>query len=129
MSNLTRLAMMPVEDLNLNAVESLRGVPYLAIGKHLCGPATGITKEEFRAITWFTSWAVDADHSSDCYDFTGSKFHLESIGKEERGGLAGGVEDIIRNIKAVERAVLGFMCKQIIDMGRSMWIKECGFEL
>lgn len=30
-----------VEDLNLSAVESLRGVPYLAIGKHLCGPATG----------------------------------------------------------------------------------------
>ncbi|TXG63236.1 hypothetical protein EZV62_010230 [Acer yangbiense] len=169
-----------IEDLNLNAVESLRGVPYMAIGKHLCGPATGnqslimlivkfaiinssnsgnhyltglsvapcchhlcqwkhytnkkcflnlgITKEEFHAITWFTSWAVDADHSSDCYDFTGSKFHLESIGKEECGGLAGGVEDIIRNIKAVERAVLGFMCKQIIDMGRSMWIKECGFE-
>ncbi|KAK1554816.1 hypothetical protein Q3G72_017705 [Acer saccharum] len=145
-----QLILFTFEDLNLNAVESLRGVPYLAIGKHLCGPATapcchhlcqwkhytnkkyflnlGITKEEFRAITWFTSWAVDADHSSDCYDFTGSKFHLESIGKEERGGLAGGVEDIIRNIKAVERAVLGFMCKQIIDMGRSMWIKECGFE-
>ncbi|KAI9180408.1 hypothetical protein LWI28_004546 [Acer negundo] len=58
----------------------------------------GITKEEFHAITWFTSWVVDADHSSDCYDFTGSKFHLESIGKEECGGLAGGVEDIIRNI-------------------------------
>lgn len=30
-----------VEDLNLNAVESLRGGQYLAIGKHLCGPATG----------------------------------------------------------------------------------------
>lgn len=30
-----------VEDLNLNAVESLRAVPFLAIGKHLCGPATG----------------------------------------------------------------------------------------
>lgn len=25
----------------------------------------GITKEEFHAITWFTSWAVDADHGSD----------------------------------------------------------------
>lgn len=24
-----------VEDLNLNAIESLRGVPYLASGKHL----------------------------------------------------------------------------------------------
>ena len=30
-----------VEDLNLNAVESLQGVPYVAVGKHLCGPATG----------------------------------------------------------------------------------------
>lgn len=30
-----------VEDLNLNAVESLQGLPYVAIGKHLCGPATG----------------------------------------------------------------------------------------
>lgn len=33
--------LIAVEDLNLNAVESLQGVPYLAIGKHLCGPATG----------------------------------------------------------------------------------------
>jgi tRNA:m4X modification enzyme len=31
-------------------------------------------------------------------------------------------------MKAVERAVLGFMCKQIIDMGRLTWVKECGFE-
>lgn len=30
-----------VEDLNLKAVESLKGVGYIAIGKHLCGPATG----------------------------------------------------------------------------------------
>lgn len=30
-----------VEDLNLNAVESLQGVPFLATGKHLCGAATG----------------------------------------------------------------------------------------
>lgn len=30
-----------VEDLNLKAVEALRGTEYLAIGKHLCGPATG----------------------------------------------------------------------------------------
>lgn len=30
-----------VEDLNLNAINQLRGLPYLAIGKHICGPATG----------------------------------------------------------------------------------------
>lgn len=38
------------------------------------------------------------------------------------------VEDIVRNMKAAERAVLGFMCKQIIDMGRLMWMKERGLE-
>ncbi|XWS46499.1 hypothetical protein CRYUN_Cryun14cG0072400 [Craigia yunnanensis] len=32
-----------IEDLNLNAVESLQGLPYIAIGKHLCGPATDLT--------------------------------------------------------------------------------------
>ncbi|XP_030945279.1 tRNA:m(4)X modification enzyme TRM13 homolog [Quercus lobata] len=170
-----------IEDLNLNAVESLRGSPYLAIGKHLCGPATdltlrcclaehfsqnsvkhcsanrnlrglaiatcchhlcqwkhytskkylshlGITKEEFHAITWFTSWAVDADHGSDLPEVPDVKLHLESIENKECGGDASGVEDIVRNMKAVERAVLGFMCKQIIDMGRLMWVKECGLE-
>lgn len=170
-----------IEDLNLNAVESLQGSPYLAIGKHLCGPATdltlrcclaehfsqdsvehcsanrnlrglaiatcchhlcqwkhytskkylshlGIAKDEFHAITWFTSWAVDADHGSDLPEVPDVKLHLESIENKECGGDASGVEDIVRNMKAVERAVLGFMCKQIIDMGRLMWVKECGLE-
>ncbi|KAH9757742.1 tRNA:m(4)X modification enzyme [Citrus sinensis] len=152
-----------IEDLDLSAVESLRNVPYLAIGKHLCGPATdlalrcclmeqytqdnvehcssnnyirdkkymlnlGITKEEFHAISWFTSWAVDADHGLDHLDFTDSRMHLESIEKELGSGLPVGVEDIVRNMKAVERAVLGFMCKQIIDVGRLMWMKEQGLE-
>lgn len=39
-----------------------------------------------------------------------------------------GVDDIVRNMKAVERAVLGFMCKKIIDMGRLMWMKEHGLD-
>ncbi|KAK9266716.1 hypothetical protein L1049_007369 [Liquidambar formosana] len=203
-----------IEDLNLNAVESLREVPYLAIGKHLCGPATdltlrcclrkqcnqdnvvncngshylrglaiatcchhlcqwkhyisnqfifspnssviflyidnffsmsklfnfgcptdkrylssmGINKEDFHAITWFTSWAVDADHGSDLPDANDCRVHLQSIEKKECGGDASGVEEIVRNMKAVERAVLGFMCKEIIDMGRLMWIKEHGLE-
>lgn len=47
--------------------------------------------------------------------------------KEECGKFAG-VEDVVRNMKAVERAVLGFMCKQIIDMGRLMWMREQGLE-
>ncbi|CAN1269211.1 hypothetical protein LINPERPRIM_LOCUS13497, partial [Linum perenne] len=32
-----------IEDLNLKAVESLQGIHYLAIGKHLCGPASDLT--------------------------------------------------------------------------------------
>nr|XP_011467051.1 PREDICTED: tRNA:m(4)X modification enzyme TRM13 homolog [Fragaria vesca subsp. vesca]XP_011467056.1 PREDICTED: tRNA:m(4)X modification enzyme TRM13 homolog [Fragaria vesca subsp. vesca]XP_011467060.1 PREDICTED: tRNA:m(4)X modification enzyme TRM13 homolog [Fragaria vesca subsp. vesca]XP_011467065.1 PREDICTED: tRNA:m(4)X modification enzyme TRM13 homolog [Fragaria vesca subsp. vesca] len=168
-----------IEDLNLNAVGTLRGGPYIAIGKHLCGPATdltlrcclgeqsnqsngggsvnpnlrglaiatcchhlcqwkhyinkkyildlGITKEEFHVIIWFTSWAVDADHGTDLPDVTDCGFHLESIEKKQCDG-DNGVEDVVRNMKSVERAALGFMCKQIIDMGRLMWMKEHGLE-
>lgn len=47
---------------------------------------------------------------------------------EEDGKVARGVEDVLREMKAVERAVLGFMCKDVIDMGRLMWIKEHGLE-
>lgn len=39
-----------------------------------------------------------------------------------------GVEDVVRNMKPVERAVLGFKCKQIIDVGRMMWAKEHGLD-
>ncbi|XP_022757753.1 tRNA:m(4)X modification enzyme TRM13 homolog [Durio zibethinus] len=167
-----------IEDLNLNAVQPLQGLPYIAIGKHLCGTATdltlrcclanqrnvercggncylrglaiatcchhlcqwkhyinkkyltrlGITKEEFHAMTWFTSWAVDADHGSDLSDVSDFKLHPESIEKEECTGDANRVESIARNMKAIDRAKLGFMCKQIIDMGRLMWVKEHGLE-
>ncbi|KMT10013.1 hypothetical protein BVRB_5g122280 [Beta vulgaris subsp. vulgaris] len=170
-----------IEDLNLNAVESLKGIPYLAIGKHLCGPATdltlrcclgeqcdqdigieksvrpqlrstavatcchhlcqwkhytgkkylknlGITKDGFHAITWFTSWAVDADHGSDLSDDGFLQSPLPPGDNDEYGGGGKEVEDIIRNMKAVDRAALGFMCKDIIDMGRLMWMKECGLE-
>ncbi|GFZ04478.1 methyltransferase [Actinidia rufa] len=166
-----------IEDLNLNAVESLQGIPYLAIGKHLCGPATdmslrcclgkkcpqgqvarvntdsnlrglaiatcchhlcqwthyinksylsnlGITKDIFHAITWFTSWAVDADHSSDLSGGVHGASDLQFIGLEDCGKDGCGVEDIFRDMRAVERALLGFMCKDIIDMGRLMWIKK-----
>ncbi|XP_038897016.1 tRNA:m(4)X modification enzyme TRM13 homolog isoform X1 [Benincasa hispida] len=170
-----------IEDLNLNAVEALRHNSYLAIGKHLCGPATdlalrccltkqsyladteqcrdkpklsglaiatcchhlcqwkhytnkryllelGITKEEFLAITWFTSWAVDASHSEDISDVSDSKTYLqysENEGDQMNGST---VDDIVKDMNTVERAVLGFMCKEIIDMGRLMWLKEYGLE-
>ncbi|KAA8542998.1 hypothetical protein F0562_021507 [Nyssa sinensis] len=171
-----------IEDLNLNAVESLQGIPYLAIGKHLCGSATdmtlrcclgeqnnqggvarcsascylrglaiatcchhlcqwkhyinkrylsnlGISKEDFHAITWFTSWAVDANHDSDFSGGLDCNLNQQIMsGKEERSGDPCGVEEILRNMRAEERAVLGFMCKDIIDMGRLMWVKEHGLE-
>uniref|UniRef100_A0A2P2J6G3 tRNA:m(4)X modification enzyme TRM13 n=1 Tax=Rhizophora mucronata TaxID=61149 RepID=A0A2P2J6G3_RHIMU len=88
----------------------------------------GITKEEFHAITWFTSWAVDADHGSDLSDVTDCRMHLNSSeeDQEQSMGHDKAVEDMIRNMKAVERAALGFKCKWIIDVGRMMWAKERG---
>ncbi|XP_061369030.1 uncharacterized protein LOC133311916 isoform X2 [Gastrolobium bilobum] len=169
-----------IEDLDLNAVESLQGVPFLAIGKHLCGAATdltlrcclpeyrkdsgeqytannnfgglaiatcchhlcqwkhytnkrffldlGMTKEDFHAITWFTSWAVDANHGSDLPDTADCRLHLQSIRKEQGDGYANGVEKILCDMEAAKRAALGFKCKWIIDMGRLMWLKERGLD-
>ncbi|XP_052726057.1 tRNA:m(4)X modification enzyme TRM13 isoform X2 [Vigna angularis] len=124
-----------IEDLELNAVESLQGVPFLAIGKHLCGAATdkrffldlGLTKEEFHAITWFTSWAVDANHDSDIPETTNCISHLQFI-KEQGDGYVDGVEKILSDMQADRRAALGFKCKWIIDMGRLMWLREHGLD-
>ncbi|KAG8389613.1 hypothetical protein BUALT_Bualt02G0247300 [Buddleja alternifolia] len=165
-----------IEDLNLNAVESLRGVGYVAIGKHLCGPATdmtlrccvrpqthedaatqsqsscylrglaiatcchhlcqwknyinkrymsdlGFTKEDFHAISWFTSWAVDADHGSE-FSVTDWSAQLEIMNEKKwlESDLSG-VGDIVRNMEPIDRALLGYMCKDIIDAGRLKWVK------
>lgn len=34
----------------------------------------------------------------------------------------------MRNMQPMDRAVLGFMCKDIIDIGRLMWLKEQGLK-
>ncbi|KAL3648151.1 hypothetical protein CASFOL_009119 [Castilleja foliolosa] len=168
-----------IEDLNLNAVESLQGVGYMAIGKHLCGPATDVTlrccigqqsnekttsqfrascklkglaiatcchhlcqwknyinkkyilelgfsKEDFHAISWFTSWAVDADHGSE-FSVADCSSQLEITCEKKElcsESESWGVGDIVRNMEAIDRAVLGYMCKDIIDAGRLMWVKE-----
>uniref|UniRef100_A0A1J3HQV0 tRNA:m(4)X modification enzyme TRM13 n=1 Tax=Noccaea caerulescens TaxID=107243 RepID=A0A1J3HQV0_NOCCA len=164
-----------IEDLNLNAVESLSGVPYVAIGKHLCGPATdlslrcclsrqdgespvlrglaiatcchhlcqwksyinkeyiislGISKDEFHTMTWFTSWAVDDDHGSKVPGVDGVDL-LASNKKEEEeveDDSLSSVEEVVKKMKPMERAVLGFKCKQIIDAGRMKWVKKHGLD-
>ncbi|XP_057844079.1 tRNA:m(4)X modification enzyme TRM13 isoform X2 [Cryptomeria japonica] len=129
--NLERLR-IDIKDLKLEAVESLKGCHYTAVGKHLCGPATdlalrcclhgsnrknisedmkrrgscpyikglaiatcchhlcqwksyvnkrfflnlGFTREEFCAITWFTSWALDGEHSSEHSDAVNCETNL-----------------------------------------------------
>ncbi|KAL2508569.1 methyltransferase [Forsythia ovata] len=172
-----------VEDLNLNGVEPLQGVAYMAIGKHLCGPATdmtlrccigeqsyqdiaaeaqascyfrglaiatcchhlcqwknyinkrymsdlGFTKEDFHAISWFTSWAVDADHGS-IFTSTDCMTQHEILSEMKEFGFDSevrGVGEIVRDMQPIDRAVLGFMCKDIIDTGRLMWVKAQGLE-
>ncbi|KAL5218706.1 hypothetical protein ABZP36_019390 [Zizania latifolia] len=171
-----------IEDLNLRGIEALSGLQYLAIGKHLCGPATdmtmmcclheqynqaqekgygkhnlcglalatcchhlcqwnhyanktflsglGITEEDFHAMTWFSSWAVDGDHSSQ-----DSNLEVEDSSSEDRYRKAAkpdaeviGIDRLIRSIPAGERAALGFMCKDIIDTGRLLWLRDKGLD-
>lgn len=171
-----------IEDLDLNAVESLKGHPYLAIGKHLCGNATdltvkcclskktdgskedfsscshlqgialatcchhlcqwkhylnrsffldhGITNQDFHSITWFSSWAVDSNLSNQA----DNSIKLNASEVDEAGKYVGAVgfigdksvEGTIRKMKPVNRAAFGFKCKDIIDMGRVLWLREHG---
>ncbi|KAL6636586.1 hypothetical protein ACP70R_024158 [Stipagrostis hirtigluma subsp. patula] len=167
-----------IEDLNLHGIEALRGLQYLAIGKHLCGPATdmtmmcclheqydlteekhnakhhlqglalatcchhlcqwkhyanksflsglGITEEEFHAMTWLSSWAVDGDHNSQdsSVEVEDTSLEVREPGKADPEAV--GIERIIRSIPAGERASLGFMCKDIIDTGRLLWLRQKG---
>lgn len=34
------------------------------------------------------------------------------------------VEEVVKKMKPMERAVLGFKCKQIIDAGRMKWVNK-----
>ncbi|XP_073294835.1 tRNA:m(4)X modification enzyme TRM13 [Primulina huaijiensis] len=171
-----------IEDLNLKAVEALQGVEFLAIGKHLCGPATdatlrccispqaedntttqsqasylkaiaiatcchhlclwktyinkryfsdlGFTKEDFHVISWFTSWAVDADHGSE-FSVADHSAQLQIMWEKKENfpdpDLCA-VEEIIRQMQPTDRAALGFMCKDIIDVGRLMWLESQGLK-
>ncbi|XP_073155446.1 tRNA:m(4)X modification enzyme TRM13 isoform X3 [Henckelia pumila] len=149
-----------IEDLNLKAVEALQGVEYLAIGKHLCGPATdkryftdlGFTKEDFHAISWFTSWAVDADHGSEfsvadhsaqleimfamllIYIYSLFLSHLlqHTCMWEKKESCPDSdlcaVDEIVRQMQPTDRAALGFMCKDIIDFGRLKWLESQGLK-
>ncbi|WOL15556.1 hypothetical protein Cni_G24337 [Canna indica] len=162
-----------IADLNLYEVKLLKGLDYLAIGKHLCGPATdltiscclngykqneethlqglalatcchhlcqwkyytntkfllslGITKEEFHAMTWFSSWAVDADHTSELSDMPYQSTSLSSIDKE-LNFEGSDVNDVIQRMPTLDRALMGFMCKEIIDVGRLLLLRDHGIE-
>ncbi|KAL2486676.1 methyltransferase [Abeliophyllum distichum] len=150
-----------IEDLNLNGVEPLQGVAYMAIGKHLCGPATDMTLRccigeqsyqdiaaEAQASCYFRglaiatcchhlcqwkklyNWAVDADHGSiftskDCMTQYETMSEMKQFGSDSE---VRGVGEIVSDMQPIDRAVLGFMCKDIIDTGRLMWVKAQGLE-
>nr|CAB3492597.1 unnamed protein product [Digitaria exilis] len=86
----------------------------------------GITEEEFHAMTWFSSWAVDGDHSSpDSYvDVEDTSSEVREPEKPDPD--MAGIERMIRSIPTGERASLGFMCKDIIDTGRLLWLRHKG---
>ena len=91
----------------------------------------GISKDEFHALTWFTSWAVDDDHGSkvpgvEGIDLIASK--EEEEGDKVEDDSLSSVEEVVMKMKPMERAVLGFKCKQIIDAGRMKWVKKHGLD-
>lgn len=50
-------------------------------------------------------------------------------GKAEKSDVeVSGIDRLIRSIPAGERTALGFMCKDIIDTGRLLWLREKGLD-
>ncbi|TVU43907.1 hypothetical protein EJB05_03327, partial [Eragrostis curvula] len=77
----------------------------------------GITEDEFHAMTWLSSWAVDGDHSSQDSSVEVEDTSCEIREPEKPDAEAVGIERIVRTMPAGERATLGFKCKDIIDTG------------
>ncbi|KAJ8455524.1 hypothetical protein OPV22_035111 [Ensete ventricosum] len=169
-----------IADFNLDEVHFLKGLRHLAIGKHLCGPATdltircclnreynqskethstsshlqgialatcchhlcqwkhytntkfllslGIAEEEFHAMTWFTSWALDADHSSELSGMSHQETNLSTIEDKQSNLEDGDVAKVIRSMPVLYRAHLGSVCKEIIDMGRLLSLRDHGMD-
>ncbi|XP_078445079.1 methyltransferase isoform X2 [Wolffia australiana] len=151
------------KDLDLNGVGTLRECRYLAIGKHLCGPATdltlrcclrdddknskchglalatcchhlcqwdqyinkeyfsrlGISAEQFNAITWFSSWAVDGANGSKSQEAAPVPSIVSS-------SLGNGVEEVVKRMNPEEKTSLGIICKEMIDLGRFKWLQGRG---
>ena len=66
-----------IENLYLNVVELFQGLPHIAIGKHLCGPATGKLYLQF-LINWTVSLRMIAVFDPSEY-YTSTKHSLLSL--------------------------------------------------
>ncbi|KAJ3669313.1 hypothetical protein LUZ60_011263 [Juncus effusus] len=85
----------------------------------------GVKKEEFHAITWFSSWAIDGDHKEN--NLENEENLLETFEMKDQD-CEDGIEKIIKNMPSKERELIGFMCKEIIDTGRLLFLKLKGFD-
>lgn len=92
----------------------------------------GLGEAHFNAVTWFSSWAVDGAHSlgdSHGGDHAPPPVAGEldgSWGDSRADATARGVEEVVKRMSAAEKAELGFICKEIIDMGRLLWLRGRG---
>ncbi|CAM6095916.1 unnamed protein product [Calypogeia fissa] len=185
-----------IEDLRLQGVGSMQGRHFVAVSKHLCGPATDLTlrccvnvnvdtglhskpgdqqqrlanfadpilegigiatcchhlcqwksyvnKEffgklgfssvDFDMITWLTSWAVNqrGEHGHAELEFDnnskkgaqGSVEALESVGQDKPQ-----LSQTMINLDPRERSLLGRKCKDLLDHGRLLWLKQHGLDV
>ncbi|KAL2631598.1 hypothetical protein R1flu_016284 [Riccia fluitans] len=178
-----------IEDLYVNGVQSLQGRRYVAVSKHLCGPATdmtlrcclsgqekgcssspsleglgiatcchhlcqwrsyvnkqffrglGFSEAEFNMITWLTSWAVNGtgEHSEHReLEIDKEQIRQTELDTKQIAACEGHSQNTEKNrprlseaMDAMDvsvRAELGRRCKQLIDIGRLLFIRQHGLE-
>ncbi|KAI3899013.1 hypothetical protein MKW92_011243 [Papaver armeniacum] len=122
-----------IEDLDLQAVECLKGVPYVAVGNHVCGSAIDLIlrcciESDNAGKLRGLAVATCCHHHCQYKDYI-NKQYLSGfgIGREEfdvMTSLTNWDVQIIHRMTADEKALLRLKCKAIIDIGRLMWAKQ-----
>lgn len=88
----------------------------------------GITKEDFNAMTWFSSWAVDGNSSSNCTNAVADHKGHSDLRETTHLDSTKELEKVIKDMQPGERASFGFICKEIIDIGRMSWLRDQGLD-
>ncbi|KAJ7524021.1 hypothetical protein O6H91_18G073300 [Diphasiastrum complanatum] len=138
----TSANLSPNSNGRMEASPLLYGIGIATCCHHLCQwksyvnkqffVSLGFSPDEFHTITWLTSWALSGDEEhGDGHDISGSTCNYQEEKECNTGFSIAGerLNEVKQLLDKRERKALGMKCKQILDCGRLLWLKQNGLEV